>query len=89
MIEPIYGIWCSDDGGARDDYWWQLDGRRVQFTSFAAAEKTAAELQAERGNQRFHYRAVVTNLDPLKHHVEVARAYEQWRHENKQEIPKP
>jgi hypothetical protein len=79
MIEPRYGVWCSDDHAPSYDHWQQLDRRRMEFTSFADAEKAAADLEAKRSNERFHYRAVVTNLDPLHHGPEVARAYEQWR----------
>jgi hypothetical protein len=81
MIEPIYGVWCSDDHDPSFDHWRQhLDGGRMEFTSFADAEKAAAKLEVKRSNERFHFRAVVTNLDPLKHHAEDARAYEQWQH---------
>jgi hypothetical protein len=89
MIEPLYGVWVSDDYDPSFDHWRRhLEGGRMEFTSFADAEKAAAEFEAKRSDKRFHYRAVVINLDPLKHHTENARAYEQWCHENKQEVPK-
>jgi hypothetical protein len=68
MIEPRYGVWCSDDHDSRFDRWQhRLDGSRIEFTSFTDAEKAAAELEAGRSAARFHYRAAVINLDPLKH----------------------
>jgi hypothetical protein len=52
MIEPIYGIWCSDDHDPSFDRWRRhLDGRRIEFASFADAEKAAAELEAKRTNK--------------------------------------
>jgi hypothetical protein len=84
MLEPIYGVWCSDDHDKSYDHWRrQPNGRRLEFKSFAAAEKAAAELEAYRSDKRFHYRAVPINLDPLKHTPSEARAYEQWRSENR------